>query len=114
MEKICVITKRERMHRALDAALDNLGASRIDFGTMSPARNNSVRQEKKRNVAAFKTLFPEGGKELRPVRKPANEKDRLLRMAAELDALAARGMKPQAYKKKAAELRAQAAALHGR
>ncbi len=114
------MTKRERMHRALDAALDmarrcraadNLGASRIDFSTLSPARNASARQEKARNAAAFKKLFPEGGKELRPVRTSVNEKERLLRTAFELEALAARGMKPVAYKKKAAELRAQAAKM---
>ena len=40
-----------------------------------------------------------------------NERESLLRQAAELRRLAAGGMKPRAYARKAAELEAQAAAL---
>lgn len=82
----------------------------INHAILSPSGHVSKRAEKSAKAEAFKLLFPEGhipG----PVIKQPEKKASLLRQAEELEQLAKRGMKPVAYKRKAEELRKQAAAL---
>jgi hypothetical protein len=76
----------------------------------SPSGRTSGAAKRRANERLRVALFGEGGLEGLTVAQPL-EADRLLRQATELRGLAARGMKPRAYLKKALELEARAGML---
>ena len=76
-----------------------------DHGILSPSGRVSKRSRAAALERARRELFGDGLKPA-PVPQPT-EAEYLLRQAAELRALAARGMKPRAYLREAAQLEAK-------
>jgi hypothetical protein len=76
----------------------------------SPSGRMSGVAKRRADERLRKALFGEEGLQ-GPVAVQPSEVDRLLRQATELRGLAARGMKPRAYLKKALELEARVAGL---
>lgn len=83
----------------------------LDHSMMSPSGHISARARRAALERARVELFGKGGLPWPKGPPQPSEVDYLRRQARELSELAARGMKPRAYAKKAAELRAQADAL---
>ena len=81
----------------------------IDHSTLSPSGHVSKRSREAARKRAIETFWPDGFPQRQPVPQPS-ARERLLRQAGELEGLANRGMKPRAYKRKAAELRKEAEA----
>ena len=81
----------------------------IDHSLISPNGRISKRARKAAMVREYKKLFPEGLPA--PTCAQPSERERLLREANELDALANRGMRVRRFRKQAVELRARAEAL---
>lgn len=86
----------------------------IDHSILSPSGRASQRARRAALQRAAEQLFPAGFWD--PTQPSAGaqlqaRREALLRQAAELRALAARGMKPRAHRKQAAQLEAEAAAL---
>lgn len=89
----------------------------IDHGLLSPSGRVSARARRAALRREHARLFPPGYWALREVSAPDQLRrlaDAADRTAAQLRDLAARGQKPRAYPKKAAELEAQAAKLRAR
>ena len=82
----------------------------IDHGPLSPSGRVSKRARKATQERARRELFGDGLPY--PNVKQPTEAERLLQQAQELRDLAARGMKPRAYIKKAKELEAEARRLN--
>jgi hypothetical protein len=81
----------------------------IDHGILSPNGRVSKRTRKLTLERVKQQLFPEGFNAMcAPKVEQPSAKERLLCQASELRALADRGMKPRAYRRKADELEAQA------
>lgn len=80
----------------------NIRAS-IDQGILSPSGSVSAASRSKALERVSKELFGDGGLAAPTTQQPSNV-EVLLRQAKELRDLAARGMKPRAYLKKAEEL----------
>ena len=81
----------------------------LDHGTLSPSGHVSKRTERRTKQAARDELVAYLA--ALPSVPPEDRRLRLLRQAAELRTLAARGMKPRAHAKRAAELEAEAHAM---
>jgi hypothetical protein len=80
----------------------------IDHGILSPSGHVSRRSERLAKAEARRVLFPDGFPE--PIRPMVSERESLLRNAAQLRELAARGMKPRAFIRQAEMLEARASA----
>ncbi len=80
----------------------------IDHGILSPSGKMSKRVRENYLERFRVELFGEKGMPSPGLPEQPSKRDRLLREATELRALAARGMKPRAYIKKAMELEAEA------
>lgn len=78
----------------------------IDHGILGPSGHVSKRYEKQAKAEMRERLFPDGFPD--PVLPSVSEREVLLRQARELRQLAARGMKPRAYLKRAEELERKA------
>jgi len=79
----------------------------IDHSILSPSGKVSRRARRAALRRASIELFGPGG--LQAVQpKPESDRDNMLRRAAELRSLAARGMKPRAYLKEAERLEQEA------
>ncbi len=80
----------------------------IDHGMLSPSGHVSKRARKAALIRAARELFPNGLPA--PTTPQPSRRDTLLRQAAELRDLAARGMKPRAHIRQAEELEREAEA----
>lgn len=78
----------------------------IDHGLLSPSGSMSKRARKAAMERERVRLFGAQGLQRTEPAQPT-EREHDLRMAAELEDLARRGMKPKAHAKKAAELRSK-------
>ena len=82
----------------------------IDHSILSPSGRVSKRARKAALAREMRKLFPDGVDAAIAPRLPAQDRrEQLLRQARELRELAARGMHPRSYLKKAAELELKAA-----
>lgn len=81
-----------------------------EHGLLSPSGHMSERARSAALERERVKLFGPGGLKKEPV-KQSSEKESLLRQAKELRDLAARGMRPKAYQKKASELEQKASLL---
>lgn len=89
----------------------------VDHGLLSPSGRVSARARRAARRREHARLFPPGYWALREVSEPDQLRrlaDAAERQAAQLRDLAARGQRPRAYPKKAAELEAQATKLRAR
>lgn len=80
----------------------------IDHSILSPSGRVSGRARKAALKRAAEDLFGPDGMQRPGLGPQPSESESLLRQAAELRALAARGMKPRAYLRRAEELERQA------